>query len=81
MCKVQNSAYYIAHMQFLAARSLWINLLLVRYSIPLATWMQISSSLFSTVLFCSERKNIQPLLLMSHDISNYYVPVIFYPKS
>ena len=36
------------YMQFLAAKSLWISLLLAKYSIPLATWMHMSTSLFLT---------------------------------
>ena len=51
--KLTQILHSLAHMQFLAARSLWMTLLLERYSIPLATWMHMSSSLFWTAL-CSE---------------------------
>ena len=43
-------------MQFLAARSLWTNLLLERYSIPMATSRHIVTSIF-TVTSCVYKKH------------------------
>ena len=40
-------------MQFLVARSLWINLSLVRYFIPLAIWEHITVRRFFTSSTCS----------------------------
>ena len=43
----------ITYMQFLVARSLWMKLSLVRYSMPLAIWEHITVRRFFTSSTCS----------------------------